>query len=255
MVLTPDVVARLRDALVERAGGFLRNPIREHRVTCAVCTTPCVGYELCAPCRGQLQVPGQRADQVAALTYAINTGQAAYVMHGYKASPPVQEHAVVVALVGLVGLSLHAECAGRRLGVAITHWSTIPSLPTKNREHPLRGLIAAAAPGQEVAMTAAMTVTSTRSVDPNHFRIDELPQGAHLLLVDDTWVGGGHAQSAALAARAAGAARVSVLVLARWIDPRWEVAEYGNNDRFMAQRCTRDYDPDVCPWTGGACPA
>ena len=36
----------LAAALVSRAGGYLRNPIRQPYVTCAVCTTPVDQYRL-----------------------------------------------------------------------------------------------------------------------------------------------------------------------------------------------------------------
>jgi orotate phosphoribosyltransferase len=70
-----------------------------------------------------------------------------------------------------------------------------------------------------------------------------------VLLIDDTWTTGGHAQSAVLALRKAGATRVSVLVVARWLKE-----DYGDNKKFIAELANRDYDPDICPWTGAACP-
>jgi uncharacterized protein with von Willebrand factor type A (vWA) domain len=89
-----------------------------------------------------------------------------------------------------------------------------------------------------------------RGVDPRHFRAAPLPEGAHVLLVDDTWARGGHARSAVLALRAAGAARVSVLVAARWINE-----DFGGNAAFLRGLADRDYDPAICPWTGDGCPA
>jgi hypothetical protein len=49
--------------------------------------------------------------------------------------------------------------------------------------------------------------------------------------------------------RKSGAARVSVLVVARWLKE-----DYGDNKRFIAELANRDYDPSICPWTGGLCP-
>jgi phosphoribosylpyrophosphate synthetase len=69
------------------------------------------------------------------------------------------------------------------------------------------------------------------------------------LLIDDMWATGGHVQSAVLALRKAGAARVSVLVVARWLKE-----DYGGNKRFIADLANRDYDPGICPWTGTDCP-
>lgn len=69
-----------------------------------------------------------------------------------------------------------------------------------------------------------------------------------MLLIDDTWASGGHAQSAATALHRAGAAKVSLLVAARWINE-----DYGDNASFI-RGLTMDFNPAICPWTGGACP-
>jgi hypothetical protein len=71
-----------------------------------------------------------------------------------------------------------------------------------------------------------------------------------VLLIDDTWTAGGHAQSAALALRSAGAQYISLLVIGRWIKEG-----YGENAQFLRDIATSDYDPAICPWTSGACPS
>jgi adenine/guanine phosphoribosyltransferase-like PRPP-binding protein len=76
-----------------------------------------------------------------------------------------------------------------------------------------------------------------------------MPPESHVLLIDDTWTTGGHAQSATLTLCKSGAARVSALVVARWLKE-----DYGDNKRFIAELANRDYDPSICPWTGGRCP-
>ncbi len=132
----------------------------------------------------------------------------------------------------------------------VTHWATVPSLPPREGEHPLHSIVSRIAPGREAVLAAADEVDYPRDLDPGHFRaVAPLPPGAHVLLVDDTWARGGHAQSAVLALRAAGAARVSVLVAARWINE-----DFGANAAFLRGLADRDYDPAICPWTGSACP-
>jgi hypothetical protein len=258
VAISSAVLEQFRGVLVRTAGGYLRNPIRTHRVTCAVCTTPCPGYERCIPCRKQLHEPGERADQVAALTYVFANKQSGYVMRGYKAQPrPVQEHRDVVALTAILGLGLHSGCAGRLMGNAITHWAAIPSMPAKAGEHPLRQLVTQAAPGLECKLQGAPTASNSRAVSSEHFWMPAVPQGAHVLLIDDTWTSGGHAQSAVLAARGAGAAHVSVLVVARWIEPGWAVLDGERKidpETYLRGLSTDDYDPLICPWTGGGCP-
>ena len=257
----PEALARLSAVLVARAGGYLRNTVRQEQVTCAVCATPVAGFGLCYQCTRYRGRPGL-PDAAGFLTYAVAGRQSGYVMQGYKARPPVPEHRTIVSLLVLLALARHAGCAGRARGpgrargagraggpVPVTHWSTVPSLPAKPGEHPLHAIVSRLAPGREAVLAASDEVEYPRGVDPRHFRAAPLPEGAHVLLVDDTWARGGHARSAVLALRAAGAARVSVLVGARWINE-----DFGGNAAFLRGLADRDYDPAICPWTGSECP-
>ena len=255
----PEAVARLSAALVARAGGYLRNTVRQELITCAVCATPVTGFRLCYQCQRRRGRAGL-ADATGFLAYAVAGHQSGYVMQGYKARPPVPEHRTIVALVVLLGLARHAGCAeyaggsggpgGQVTPGPVTHWTTVPSLPAQPGEHPLHAIVSRLAPGREAVLAAAEDVDYARDLRPGHFRVAAaLPAGAHVLLVDDTWARGGHAQSAALALRAAGAARISVLVAARWINE-----DFGGNAAFLRGLSGRDYDPAVCPWTGAACP-
>src|SRR5882672_10696757 len=116
----PEVVARLSTALVASAGGYLRNPVRQELVTCAVCATPVTGFRLCYQCQRRSGRAGL-ADATGFLTYAVARGQSGHLMQGYKARPPVPEHRTIVALLVLLGLARHAGCAGRN-GGPVTHW-------------------------------------------------------------------------------------------------------------------------------------
>lgn len=248
-MFAPEVLTQFRSALVSQAGGYLRNPIREPLVTCSVCTTPVERYSRCYACNRHRAYAGL-ADAVAPLTYAMAGTQSGYLMRGYKGQPPIAEHVQIVALLGLLALSKHADCAARLAETPITHWSVVPSLPAKDEEHPLRRLVANVAPGVEIPLTAASNAAHPRGLGTDHYTATStLQDGSHVLLLDDTWASGGHAQSAVLALRAAGAARVSVLVIARWIN-----ADFGGNATFIRDRLVRDYDPDQCPWTGDECP-
>ncbi len=73
--------------------------------------------------------------------------------------------------------------------------------------------------------------------------------GRHVLVVEDTWVSGGKAQSASIALKAAGAACVTVLVLARWLNYTWQ------DHRQLIEILTDPYDATRCPVTGGECPS
>jgi hypothetical protein len=235
---------------VARAGGYLRNSVRRELETCAVCARPCSGSALYYPCRVHRGHAGL-ADATAFLTYAVAGRQSGHVMRGYKATPqPIGEHRMVVNLLVAVGLAGHGSCPSLVAGGPVTHWATVPSLPARPGEHPLHRLVAGLAPGEEIPLIAAEQVRDPRGARPDHFRAGEaVPPGAHVLVIDDTWASGGHAQSAVLALRAAGAGRVSVLVVARWLN-----REHRETAEFLKELDRSDYDPATCPWTGGNCP-
>jgi orotate phosphoribosyltransferase len=58
-----------------------------------------------------------------------------------------------------------------------------------------------------------------RFVSTGWLRVEGRVSGEDVLLVDDTWVSGASAQSAAAALKLAGARRVAIIVLGRHIDP------------------------------------
>lgn len=241
-------LARLSAVLVSRAGGYLRNPIREDYVTCAVCTTPVNNYWRCFQCDGDSGY--SVADATAFLTYAVAGQQSGYVMRGYKAQRPVNEHVAIVIMLLLLALTVHQQCPVTLSGRPITHWATVPSLPAKTGEHPLHDIVTRIGLGAEVPLIAAPNAQRPRDVNSAHFTTDEeLPRASHVLLIDDTWTRGGHAQSAAIALHGAGARRVSLLVVARWIKE-----DFADNASFLRSLSGRDYNPAICPWTGGACP-
>ena len=245
----PVASSRPEQLLIAVGGGYLRNPVRKTGVTCADCATPVVDYERCYACHNHHGRAGV-ADSTAFLTYAVAGHESGYLMRGYKAPRPVAEHRLVVGLLLHLALSRHTKCAGPLAGLPVTHWAAVPSLPAKTTEHPLRRLVTGTASGIEVTLTAATQAPQPRAVNAAHFSCGaSLPQESHVLVVDDTWATGGHAQSAALALRSAGAARVSVLVVARWLKE-----DYRDNKQFIASLRDRDYDPSMCPWTGSKCP-
>ncbi|MFG1640804.1 hypothetical protein ACGFMK_10995 [Amycolatopsis sp. NPDC049252] len=247
---------QLEATLVSATGGYLRNTLRIPGETCLICTTTVnSGDTYCWPCASHRSAGSDRptADYVGILTYAIESSQSHYVMRGYKAPQPVRvkEHWNIVSLLCFVGLWHHMRCVEQLAGRRITHWATVPSLPAKSGEHPLHALVRPMLSRlPELALTAATKTAAPRAFRADHFRaVGSLPPGSHVLVIDDTWTSGGHAQSAALTARRAGATTVSVLSLARYFKPT-----YGDNKEFIAKHLTRDYDPTWCPWTDdGSC--
>lgn len=189
-------------------------------------------------------------------SYLDPIAQSGHVMRGYK-NPNIQSgfHRQTVALMSALGLMGHVACPGALTGVPLTAWATVPSLPPKAElaKHALNDIVAKLArPGAvEVTLTSAASVSNPRDVRRDHYIADTSAAGQHVLVIDDTWTSGGHATSAALAIRAAGATHVSVLVLARWLTKGWELT----TPQWAKQQLSEpDFNPDICPWTQGLCP-
>lgn len=166
-LLGGDDVQRFAAALVSRAGGYLRNPVRQPYVTCSVCTEPVRnGYSTCYVCGNRPS--GGLADATAFLTYAISGFQSGFVMRTYKAQPPVEEHVWTVAVMIWLALSIHQHCPAKLAGMAVTHWATVPSLPAKPDEHRLHYIIRSLGLGEEALVLPAAGVQRPRDLNPAH---------------------------------------------------------------------------------------
>jgi hypothetical protein len=243
--------APVRDALVRNAGGFLRNMIRQPKITCRVCAAPVDGFDRCWRCEQARRIAGV-ADVVAPLTYAIAGTPSAALVRDYKNHPArsVREsHGAVINGLVRLGITRHEHCIGRAAKLAVSSRLVIPSLTSRPGRHPFAALAQPICSGA-VALMPAPDARCDRAINDKFVlapaaRLD----GQHVLILDDTWTTGSTAQSAALAVRRAGATAVSVLVVGRWLSPdRAGMAD------FIATRLHRDYDPDICPVTGGGCP-
>lgn len=248
----PPGIDQLRSMLVQYAGGYLRNNRSLEGQTCPTCRTP-IGpqYHYCWSCQNHVNISLGRADHVAALAYAIEGQQSHYLMRNYKGETPILELRIIVSLLAAVGLRYHLKCLEAIAERPVTHWSTVPSLPAKPGEHPLHVAIRPILRKlPEVHLTAALNPAAPREFRSDHFQATPVPSQSHVLVIEDTWVSGGHAQSAAYAVRKAGASTVSILSLARYLKE-----DYGNNREFMNKHLSSDFDPMICPWTAtGDCP-
>jgi hypothetical protein len=220
--------------------------------TCRVCATPEANQSgLCTPCSSHISSWGPLlADRVGFIFYGIGGTQSGRLLRGYKEPQAGPSHADIIRTFLYLGVREHKTCLGN-LGLSIpTHWATVPSLKSFDRPHPLNQIMGSIFPRTaEVQLTANRNVTDPRAADPAHFRAAPLNSLAHVLLVDDTWARGGHAQSAAMSLKKAGVNHVSILCLARWINREWS-----NNAAFLELRAAVPYNSAICPWTGGACP-
>jgi hypothetical protein len=122
-----------------------------------------------------------------------------------------------------------------------------PSLASRPGTHPLVSIAQSSGLLGDVTLRTSLDARCDRVVDPDKFIVDGAVANQHVMVIDDVWTTGSNAQSASLALRRAGAAAVSVVVLARWLnvhDPTCATFIRGLGGK---------YDPLVCPVTGRRC--
>jgi hypothetical protein len=241
--------------LVRQAGGYLRNVIREPFITCAVCGTPVDGYQRCYRCSQHRMTVGV-ADLVAPLTYGIERTQSAILLRHYKDDVSAEaraRHSRLIRRLLYLGIMKHQKCIEQRVGKPASVRVTVPSRNRRPGVHPFTAIAQAmkAIDDDQLALAPARGAINDRVVSASQFEI--VPKrslsGQHILVLDDTWTTGSNTQSAALTLRQAGAEHVSVMVVGRWLSQT-----FGKNAEFIKTRLRRDYDPGICPVTGGDCP-
>lgn len=253
----PDGVRQVADALADEAGGYLRNTIRRPGETCIVCSAPVTpSFERCFWCNEHRRSGEPIADRVASMVYAVESlhelDQMYKTMRGYKATPAIEAHVRIVSSLLALGLRGHAQCDVRLSRAQTYQWATVPSTKNLSVEHPLHHLVTSLdrGRGSEVVVTPRPRVSYGRSFSPESFIASPVMPGGHVAVIDDSWVQGGHAQSVAAAVRRAGAGTVSIMTVARVLDPT-----FGPNPEFIRRRLIKsDFDPYICPWTGADCP-
>jgi len=124
------------------------------------------------------------------------------------------------------------------------HWAHVPSVRSgRVGEHPLRTIVKAVLPEVLEAPLHVNNPSDERDFDPTRFACDGALTGP-VLLVDDSWVTGGNAFSAASALKLAGATRVDAVVFGRLLNPAWGPAK-----TFIEQNgLGSGFNPAISPW-------
>lgn len=251
-----ETLLRARQRLANIAA---EQPCRVPYVACTVCAAPVDGWPHCINCHRHRQSEHRSnlADVVAPLAYAWEgRSQLGKDVYSYKRGAEFSEPAAN-AFGNLAALlwsfsTFHSTCPGRQLGIPVSVRAVTPSLRGNSgtRLRQLAALLPDTWPTVRVDATGVYG-DDGRNLDPAHFRIQTagMIRGAHVLLLEDTWVTGAHSQAAAIALKLAEAAKVTVLPICRLLSPGWQPnRNYKNSTR------RRPWNPDTCPITGEACP-
>jgi predicted amidophosphoribosyltransferase len=198
---------------------------------CGVCWTAVdPAYEVCYPClvaRRAFQ-PRRLADVVVPIALAVKREQLAHELWHYKYDTDARTRLVLEVKLAAVlwrFLEQHEVHIAQAVGVSqFDIVTTVPGTRQRAAEHPLARLVSRVI-GQtedryEQLLELGPSGTDTsRAVLADRYRPTRaVPGRPGVLLIDDTWTTGGHAQSAVLALRDAGAARVGVVVIGRHFD-------------------------------------
>jgi hypothetical protein len=172
------------------------------------------------------EAAGLLADAVAPIGYAVRGGQLAGDLHHYKSDlfSGTAEAAAAAARLRQLLAAFLADCGNSVWGAAgmpagPTAFAVVPSGRGRPGAHPLVGLVRSCVDLPLVRLAIAPEVIHSRGVNAGWVRVGDPVGGADVLVVDDTWVSGGSAQSVAAALKLAGAGRVAVVVLGRHVNP------------------------------------
>lgn len=199
-------------------------PPGQRRATglCASCRGPVrAGFTRCFHCGLHAEsAPGLLADAVAPVAYAPKGGPLARDLWLYKSTRPGagQAGAALLALL-LMYLHDHGARTWQRAGLAApTHVCVVPSGRGRPGPHPLQALACRylTLPWVKLVQRPGADAWG-RCLDPERFQLRQPLNGARVLLLDDTWVSGGAAQSAAVALKLGGCRSVATVVLGRHV--------------------------------------
>ncbi|WP_228561687.1 hypothetical protein [Catenulispora rubra] len=222
---------------------------------CGVCHTWVTGYSLCWACKENRGKFGQlAADVVVPIGMSVKGQQYAHELHNYKDGRDSRTALLIGARLACVlwrFLTEHEACVARAAGVeaaAFQAVTTVPSGSGRIGEHPLRRMAATWVEPARSRYVDLLEATNANSKERDHevvvdrYRMREKSvKGASVLLIDDTWTKGVHAQAAAATLKAAGATHVAVLVLGRHINP-----EYQDHKLLVGRAAQRPFTWDWC---------
>jgi hypothetical protein len=217
---------------------------RHGLATCVVCRGPArADLARCYQCgRHDLLGRGLLADAVVPISYAVKGTAFADDLWRYKSwlAPSAQARTSLLALL-LAFLTDHGPCVWRHAGMPPPdRLAVVPTGCGRPGPHPLLQL---ASPYLRLPLCplAIRPGSQGRDLDVHRFGAGPAAAGASVLLVDDTWVSGATAQSAAAALKLAGARHVATVVLGRHVNPADPASR-----QFATGLAPAPYDPRIC---------
>jgi hypothetical protein len=221
---------------------------------CTVCHSIVSGYSTCYQCSAARWVLGSAtADLTAFVSMAPRSEQLARELVTYKhlnvRGEDRQWKTVGLAAVLWKWLGLHEACLVNRLGIDRFHVITSVPSTSGRQSHPLRTVVAEVVTGTSDRygdlLAIARADLEQRAHAADRFRAKTSLTGARVLVIDDTWTTGAHAQSASAALKAAGATTVAVVAIGRWFSPGYRTGT-ADGESWLAEHRSKGWDWDRC---------
>ncbi|WP_330338521.1 hypothetical protein [Streptomyces sp. NBC_00557] len=241
--------------LSARYANFLVHPLLPGPGVCRVCRGPAkIGYYLCRPCNETTKLLGTGvADAVVPVSLALKGEQYAHELWRYKNAVGRQQQYFRMGLAAVLWrfLAQHEDCIRARCAVSCFDSVTMVPSTSGRPGHPLRTMLAEMVGVTRARYRDLLVPTPEadglgRAASSGRYEAVAL-RGENVLLIDDTWATGNHAQSAAAALKAAGAGSVAIVVLGRHLN-----IDYGNTADHVEQARLRRFSWDACalrPWS------
>lgn len=209
-----------------------------------------VGFGRCYQCElAFAEAGGLLADVVAPVRYAVRGGSLAEDLRRYKSERATAAEAARAAarLRDLLAAFLTGhgrsvwQAAGMTGGPEAV--AVVPGGQGRTGAHPLVSLVRSCVELPLVPLAVATPAAHSRGVNRGWVRVADRVHDRDVLVVDDTWVSGGSAQSAAAALKLAGARHVAIVVLGRHVNPA--------DPRSAALLASVHAAGDAGAWAGG----
>lgn len=221
---------------------------------CEVCHTTCrPEWSRCYQCTQSLYALSDTADAVNFVALSVKGEQLAYELWLYKSG---REQVRARPTLGLAAvfwrwLAIHERCVARV--ARVDEFSMVTSVPSAGGrpDHPLSDIVGnivqPTAHRYQTLLSANPELTNDRTPrDQRFLPSGRVPAGTSVLLVDDTWTSGAHAQSAASALKATGAGRVGIVALGRHFNREQPGEFHEPADAYYRASRDRGWDWSKC---------
>ena len=228
------------EVLRSSAGMFGRTLNISTGYTCALCLGPVINYRRCSSCHilfGQ-NLPEPLLTAVVPMTSALNPSKWYTWLQTYKTYHP--ERGDLIASLTYEYLRAHRVPIEAKLGGPISMLTIVPSKkPEFNfQSQPLRRALSRVTPLDEQLYELLHYIPGARigrsEYRPDAFRRSAIDAGnARVVIIEDTWVTGATALSAAGALYARGAESVLILSMARLINSAYWSEDHPYREGMM----------------------